>query len=61
MACCSRWVTCLAEGVDVGGDAEPGLAPGLLTECLGQAFLELPDAGVEPDGALVGGEQVGLQ
>ena len=51
----------LAEGVDVGGDAEPGLASGLLTECLGQAFLELPDAGVEPDGALMGGEQVGLQ
>ena len=39
----------LAEGIDVGGDAEPGLAPGLLTERLGQAFLELPDAGVEPD------------
>ena len=39
----------LAEGVDVGGDAEPGLAPGLLAECLGQAFLELPHAGGEPD------------
>ena len=47
--------------IDVGGDAEPGLAPGLLAECVGQAFFELTDAGVEPDGALMGGEQVGLQ
>ena len=39
----------LAEGVDVGGDAESGLAPGLLAECLGQAPFELPDAGGEPD------------
>jgi hypothetical protein len=37
------------------------LAPGLLAECLGQSFLELPDACVEAGGALVGGEQVGLQ
>ena len=35
----------LVEGVDVGGRAEPGFAPGLLAERLGQAFLELPDAG----------------
>ena len=39
----------LAEGVDVGGDAEAGLVPGLLTECLGQAPFKLPDAGAEPD------------
>ena len=35
----------LAEGVDVSGRAEPGFAPGLLAERLGQAFFELPDAG----------------
>src|SRR6266550_3614840 len=51
----------LVEGVDVGGRAEPGLAPGLFPERFGQAFLKLPDAGVQPDGAFVGGEQVGLQ
>ncbi len=28
----------LGEGVDVGGDAEPGLVPGLLAECLGQVY-----------------------
>ncbi len=39
----------LAEGVDVGGGAESGLVPGLLAECLGQAFLQQPDAGGEPD------------
>ena len=61
MACCSRWVTCWAEGVGVGGGAEPGLAPGLVPERLGQACLQLAHAGVEPDAALVGGEQVGLQ
>jgi hypothetical protein len=38
----------LAEGIGVGGGAEPGLAPGLLAERFGQAFLELPDAGAEP-------------
>ena len=51
----------LAEGVGVGGGAEPGLVPGLVPERLGQAFLQLPDAGVQPDGALMGSEQVGLQ
>ena len=35
----------LAEGIDVSGRAEPGFAPGLLAERLGQAFFELPDAG----------------
>ncbi len=44
----------LAEGIGVGGGAEPGLAPGLLAERLGQAFLELPDAGGEPDGRRAG-------
>jgi hypothetical protein len=43
----------LAEGVDVGGGAEPGFAPGLLAEGLGQALFELPDAGGEPDRAFV--------
>ena len=51
----------LAEGVDVGGRAEPGFPPGLLAEGFGEAFLELLDAGVEPGRAFVGGEQVGLQ
>ena len=36
----------LADCVDVGGRAEAGLAPGLLTECIGQALFKLPDAGV---------------
>jgi len=49
------------ELVDVGVRAEPGLAPDLLAERLGQALFKLLDAGVEPEGALVGGEQVGLQ
>ena len=39
----------LVEGVDVGGGAEPGFVPGLLAECFGQAFLQLPDAGGEAD------------
>ena len=51
----------LVEGVDVGGRAEPGFAPRLLAERFGQAVFELLDAGVEPDRAFVGGEQVGLQ
>ena len=51
----------LVQGVDVGGRAEPGFAPGLLAERFGEAFFELPDAGGEPQGAFVGGEQVGLQ
>ena len=51
----------VVECVDVGGGAEPGFAPGLVAERLGQAFFELLDAGGEPQSALVGGEQVGLQ
>ena len=51
----------LVEGVDVGGGAEPGLAPGVLAEGFGQALFEVLDSGVEPGGAFVGGEQVGLQ
>ena len=51
----------LVEGVDVGGGAQPGLAPCLLAECLGEPFLEVLDSGVEPVGAFVRGEQVGLQ
>jgi hypothetical protein len=38
----------VVEGVDVGWRAEPGLAPGLLAERLGQAALQLLDAGAEP-------------
>jgi hypothetical protein len=51
----------LAEGVDVCGGAEPGFVPGLIAECLGQALFEQLNAGGEPDGAFVSGEQVGLQ
>ena len=51
----------LGEGVEVGGHAEAGLAPGLLAECFGGAFLELPGARVQAERAFVGGEQVGLQ
>jgi hypothetical protein len=54
-------VDLLAEGVDVGGRAEPGLAPCLFAERFGQAFLKLADAGVQPDSAFVRREQVGLQ
>jgi len=54
-------VDLLAEGIDVGGCAEPGFAPCLLAERLGQPFLKLADTVAEPDGAFVGGEQVGLQ
>jgi len=46
----------LVQGVDAGGGAEAGLAPGLLTEYPGEAFFELLDAGGEPDGAFVGAE-----
>lgn len=35
----------LLEVIDVVGGAEPGIAPGLLAEQLGLAFLELLDAG----------------
>ncbi len=46
----------LFEGVDIGGGAEPGFAPGLFAERLGEAVFELPDAGGEPEGTFVGGE-----
>ncbi len=49
------------EGVDVGGGAEPGLAPGLVAESFGQASFEVAVAGAEPERAFVGGEQVCLQ
>jgi hypothetical protein len=51
----------LVERVDVGGCAEPGFAPRLFAERIGQPLFELADARVEPDSAFVGGEQVGLQ
>jgi hypothetical protein len=51
----------LVEGVDVGGCREPGLTPGLFAERLRQPFFQLPDAGVQPDGAFMGSEQVRLQ
>ena len=51
----------LGEVAGIGGGAEPGLVPGLLAERFGQAVFELPDAAGEPERALVGGCQVGLQ
>ena len=51
----------LGEAAGIGGDAEPGLMPGLLAERFGQAVFELPYAAGEPERALVGGGQVGLQ
>jgi hypothetical protein len=49
------------EGVDVGGGAEPGVVPGALAEGVGEPPFEVLDAAVQPGGAFVGGEQVGLQ
>jgi hypothetical protein len=60
MACCSRRVTCWLRA-SVSAGAEPGLTACLVPERLGQAFFELAHAGVQPDAALMGGEQVGLQ
>jgi hypothetical protein len=54
-------VELLVEGVDVGGCAEPGGVPGVLAGGLGQPLFEVLDSAVEPGGAVVGGEQVGLQ
>ena len=51
----------LAEGVDVGGCAEPGFASCLFAERIRQPLFELPDAGAEAARAFVSGEQVGLQ
>jgi hypothetical protein len=51
----------LVERIDVGGCAEPGFAPCLFAERVRQPQFEVADAAVEPDGAFVGGEQVGLQ
>ena len=51
----------LVESVDIGWGAESGLAPGMVTERLGQALFQVLDSGAEPDGAFVSGEQVRLQ
>lgn len=50
----------LVERVEIGWGAQPRLAPGVLTEYCGEAFLEVEDTSVLPGRALVGGEQVGL-
>ena len=44
----------LVVGVDIGGGAEPGLAPGLFTERFREPLLQLLDARAEPGGSLVG-------
>lgn len=51
----------LLQLVDVVGLVEPELPPYLLAESFGQSVLKLADADGEPDGALVGSEQVSLQ
>jgi hypothetical protein len=51
----------LVEFVDVGWRAEAGLAPGVFTECFGEALLEALDVAGQSACALVRGEQVGLQ
>ena len=51
----------LVEGVDVGGRAESGFAPGVLAKSFRKTFLKLLDSAAEPGSAFVGGEQVGLQ
>ena len=51
----------LGEAAGVGGGGEAGLVSGLLAERFGQAVFELPYAAGEPERALVGGGQVGLQ
>ena len=61
MTCCSRWMIAWLPVPGPGGRAEPGLAPGPVAEYLGQAVFELLDAGLQPDGALAGGEQAGVQ
>ena len=50
----------LVEGVDVGRSAEPELAPGGLAEGVGEPTFQVLDSAVEPGGAFVRGEQVGL-
>ena len=44
------------EGVDVGRGAEPGLAPGVLAEGVGEPTFQVLDSAVEPGGAFAGGE-----
>jgi hypothetical protein len=51
----------LVEGVDIGGRSESGLAPGFLAKSLRQTFFQVLNAGVESDGAFVGGERVSLK
>ena len=51
----------LLEPVDVVGDAETGLVPGLLAKALGEALLELVNACGEANSTLVGVREVGLQ
>ena len=51
----------LVEGVDVGGGTESGFAPRVFAERFGQPLLQLLDAGAEPGGSFVGGEQIRLQ
>jgi hypothetical protein len=61
MTRCSRRAICWGSASASAGAPSPDSRQALLAERLGQAFFELLDAGVEPDGAFVSGEQVGLQ
>jgi hypothetical protein len=51
----------LVEGVDVCGGTQSGFAPRLFAERFGKSLLQLMDAGVEPGGSFVSGEQIRLQ
>jgi hypothetical protein len=51
----------LAEGVDVSGGTEPGLAPCLVAQSLGQAFFQVMDGAAEPHGTFMCHEGVSLQ
>lgn len=51
----------LVERVNVSWGAESGVPPGPLAECLGQVLFQVRDPSVEPQGAVVGGEQIRLQ
>ncbi|GGZ80067.1 hypothetical protein [Streptomyces bluensis] len=49
------------EFVDVGGGTQAGLAPDLLSQCLGQALLQLLDTRDEPGVAGLGVGELGLE
>ena len=61
MACCSSWLIFWLRASMSAGAPSPDSRQACSPSVSDSRFSELPDAGVQPDGALVGGEQVGLQ